>query len=149
MSEEPVIHLEQSLASTKALLDRDRITVGPKGGLKESLGKPPISLVPAELVLGAARAFAFGVAKYSRHNWRKGITRGELYDALQRHLLDYVEGIDSADDSGLLHLDHAAACLGMLMQTCKDNLSPDDRHNKQKPELTQEQPVYVGGRRYD
>lgn len=112
-----------------ALRDEARTTTSPGGGLKESIGKPPISLVPAELVLGAARAFAFGAKKYSRHNWRKGITRGELFDALQRHLFDYAEGADRADDSGLLHLDHAAACLAMLMQTCKDNLSPDDRHH--------------------
>jgi len=114
---------------TFVLRDDSRTTVSPGGGLKESIGKPPVGLVPAELILGAARAFEFGAKKYSAHNWRRGIARAKLYDALQRHLLDYVEGLDHAEDSGLLHLDHAAACLGMLMQTCKDKLSPDDRHH--------------------
>lgn len=111
------------------LRDHDRTVMSATGGMKESIGKPPISLVPAELIYGAARAFEFGAKKYSPHNWRKGIPRCELYNALQRHLADYNEGVDRAGDSNLLHLDHAAACLAMLMQTCKDNLSPDDRHN--------------------
>lgn len=108
-----------------------RTTIHPTGAAKESGGKPPISLVPSELVLGAARAFDFGAKKYSSHNWRKGIPTSKLYDALQRHLLAWNDGEDVADDSKLDHLDHAAACLAMLMTTVKGHREMDDRYARE------------------
>lgn len=107
-----------------------RTTVHPTGAAKESGGKPPISLVPSEFIKGAARAFAFGAKKYSPYNWRKGIPTSKLYDALQRHLLAWNGGEDVADDSGLSHLDHAAACLAMLMQTAAASPELDDRYKE-------------------
>ena len=107
-----------------------QVTYGPTGGAKESEGKPPISLVPREFIEGAARAFAFGAKKYSAHNWRKGIAHSKIYDALQRHLTAYNEGEDLADDSKLKHLDHAAACLAMLMAGCVDHPELDDRYKE-------------------
>jgi hypothetical protein len=100
------------------------------GGEKESAGKPPVALVPAELMLGAARAFAFGEKKYSAHNWRKGVPACEYYSALQRHLLAWIEGESQDRESGYSHMDHAAACLAMLMQTLKDRPDLDNRHKK-------------------
>lgn len=108
--------------------DPARTTVHTTGGAKEDGGKPPISLVPSELIEGAARAFDFGAKKYNAHNWRKGIPTSKLYDALQRHLLAWNEGENVADDSKLDHLDHAAACLAMLMQTVKGHREMDDRY---------------------
>lgn len=105
-----------------------RTVVHSTGAAKESGGKPPISLVPSELVIGAARAFGFGADKYNAHNWRKGIPTSQLYDALQRHLLAWNEGEDCAGDSGLHHLDHAAADLAMLMDTLSRDTGLDDRY---------------------
>jgi len=107
-----------------------QVTYGPTGGAKESEGKPPISLVPREFIEGAARAFAFGAKKYSAHNWRKGIAHSKIYDALLRHLTAYNEGEDIAADSKLKHLDHAAACLAMLMAGCVSHPELDDRHKE-------------------
>jgi hypothetical protein len=98
------------------------------GAQKELGGKPPVSYVPQELILGAARAFEFGAKKYSPHNWRKGIPASELYSALQRHMMAWISGEDFADDSKLNHLDHAAACLGMLMHTVQTKPNLDDRY---------------------
>lgn len=117
-------HEGDSLGFTDPL----RTVIHPTGAAKESVGKPPVSLVPSELIVGAARAFDFGARKYSSHNWRKGIPASKLYDALQRHLLAWSEGEDIAEDSELNHLDHAAACLGMLMSTLKGNREMDDRY---------------------
>lgn len=117
-------HEGNSLGFTDPL----RTVVHATGAAKESVGKPPVSLVPSELVVGAARAFDFGAKKYSSHNWRKGIPTSKLYDALQRHLLAWNEGEDVAEDSKLDHLDHAAACLAMLMSTVKGNREMDDRY---------------------
>lgn len=114
--------------SSLGFTDLARTVVHTTGAAKESIGKAPLSLVPAELMLGAARAFDFGAKKYSPHNWRKGIPASKLYDAMQRHLVAWNEGEDIADDSKLDHLDHAAACLAMLMSTVRGNREMDDRY---------------------
>lgn len=109
---------------------RAHFDVEASGAMKETTGKPPLDLVPAELVYAAGRAFDFGAKKYSRHNWRKGIPTSKLYSALDRHIKAWNEGEEKADDSGLSHLDHAAACLAMLLQTLKDHPHLDDRYKK-------------------
>ena len=88
------------------------------GAQKADTGKPPISLVPRELIEGAARAFAYGAAKYGAQNFRQGLAVSRLVDALMRHLLAWKES-EEVDESGLDHLDHVAASLGMLMDTIK------------------------------
>jgi hypothetical protein len=96
--------------------------------LKYDAGKPPLDLVPRELVEGAARAFGFGATKYRRGGWLVGgLTQGRILAALLRHVLAYSNGEDVDSESGLCHLDHAAACLGMLLATRERKLGADDR----------------------
>lgn len=98
-------------------------------GVKFDGGKPPVDLVPAEFVLSAARAFAYGAVKYSRHNWRGGMKYSRLFSSLQRHLLAWNEGEELDPESGLSHLDHAAASLAMLVSMVKHRTDLDDRHH--------------------
>lgn len=89
------------------------------GGYKGSMDDPrklPIWLVPGALIYGCARALQHGAKKYAANNWRKGMDYSEVYSALQRHLLAWNEDEDIDPDSGLNHLDHAAACLGFLSE---------------------------------
>ncbi len=89
------------------------------GGYKGSMDDPrklPIWLVPRALIDGAARALQHGAKKYAPGNWMRGMDYSEVYSALQRHLLAWNEGEDIDPDSGLNHLDHAAACLGFLSE---------------------------------
>lgn len=86
-------------------------------GMKHDGGKPPVSLVPQALVYGSARAFGFGAKKYARFNYRLGIKASRLLDAAMRHLSEVAEGKVVDEESGLHPLDHAAAALGMLMDT--------------------------------
>lgn len=89
------------------------------GGYKGSMDDPrklPIWLVPRALIDGAARALQHGAVRYAPNNWRKGMNYSEVYSALQRHLLAWNEDEDIDPDSGLNHLDHAAACLGFLSE---------------------------------
>lgn len=89
------------------------------GGYKGSMDDPrklPIWLVPRALIDGAARALQHGAIRYAPNNWRKGMNYSEVYSALQRHLLAWNEDEDIDPDSGLNHLDHAAACLGFLSE---------------------------------
>ncbi len=86
-------------------------------GMKHDGGKPPVSLVPQALIYGAARAYGFGAQKYARYNYRLGIQASRLLDAAMRHLTEVAEGKKVDEESGLHPLDHAAAALGMLMDT--------------------------------
>ena len=112
--------------------DKDRLVVSAGGGAKESKGKPMLYLVPPQMEEGAARALEFGLKKYAANNWRKGISHSELVSAIKRHLNAWNEGEDNADDSGLSHLDHAAADLAMLMNMQVSHPELDDRY---KPEV--------------
>lgn len=90
------------------------------GGYKNSMDdnyveKPPMELVPQALTRGAARVLGYGAVKYAPNNWRRGMRWGEVFGALQRHLTAWNEGENLDPESGLSHLDHAAACLGFLM----------------------------------
>lgn len=89
--------------------------------VKHDGGKPPLHLVPRELLEGAARAYAFGAKKYAAWNYREGdglaITR--LADSALRHLVAWAHAEEADPESGLCHLDHAAAALGMLMDTAR------------------------------
>lgn len=87
--------------------------------IKDNAGKPPVTLVPQALVYGAARAYKFGITKYKRFNFRTppGLPVSELLDAAGRHILERANGLLADPESGLDPLDHAAAALGMAMDT--------------------------------
>ena len=89
--------------------------------IKKDAGKPPIHLVPRELIEGAARAYAFGAAKYDAWNYRKppGLAVTRLMDSCLRHALAWLDGEENDPESGLCHLDHFGASVGMLMDTVK------------------------------
>lgn len=96
--------------------------------LKHDSAKPDLSLLPRELLEGAARAYMFGADKYGRSNWLfGGLSQARLLAATLRHLVAYSNGEDVDPESGLCHLDHAAAALGMLQATRERKLGPDHR----------------------
>ena len=101
------------------------------GGIKKDAGKPRVELVPTELIIGAGRALGYGATKYDVDNYRRGIATRRLIGAILRHLLGWLSGEDLDPESGLDHLDHAAADLGMLMWTVKNRPDCDDRWSEQ------------------
>jgi hypothetical protein len=99
----------------------------PAQGRKDDTGKLPLHLVPVALIASAARAFGYGADKYGVDNWRIGFVRSRLFAALLRHLYAWWNGEDRDSESGLEHLDHAAATLGMLTGNIADGTGLDDR----------------------
>lgn len=97
-------------------------------GKKDDSGKPQVSLVPSEAITGMAKAFGYGAAKYNRHNYRKGIAYSRLLDACFRHLLSFNDGVDTDEESGNEHLDHALASLAMLKYMTVHHKELDDRY---------------------
>ncbi len=95
--------------------------------IKKDLNKAPIHLVPSQCIIGVAKVMGFGQDKYDEYNYRKGegLDYMRLYDAAQRHMLAWSLGEDIDPESGLPHLDHAAASIMML----KDLQSRGGKHD--------------------
>lgn len=86
---------------------------------KADAGKLQISLVPTQIIKDIAEVRMYGNAKYPEggpENWRQ-VEPIRYRDALLRHLLEYIKNPDSIDEeSGLLHLQHAACNLAFLCE---------------------------------
>jgi hypothetical protein len=78
--------------------------------------KIPLEYVPPSAIHALAEAFSDGAKKYGPYNWReKSISSSVYYGAALRHLTAWWDGEDIAEDSGIAHLHHAMACIGMLI----------------------------------
>lgn len=100
---------------------------------KDLLGvkKAPLHLVPPALRIRTARALADGARKYGAYNWRQKAVKLSVYlAAMQRHIDAYWDGEECAPDSGYPHLDHAAACLAIIMDAAAIGKLVDDRPTK-------------------
>jgi hypothetical protein len=85
---------------------------------KDRIGatKPDLSLVPPAGLIAVAQAMKNGADKYGAYNWRGNAVQAMTYLAANmRHVLAYLDGEEVADDSGVEHLAHAAACLFILL----------------------------------
>lgn len=90
--------------------------------------KPAISLIPATSLVHIADAFGDGAAKYGPANWRNDPVSVTTYaDAALRHLFAWFDGEETAEDSGVHHLAHAAACLCIIMDAQEQRSLVDDR----------------------
>lgn len=97
---------------------------------KDILGTKKVSLtcVPPISIAHEARAMMDGARKYGPYNWRDKKVSARIYvDACMRHLLSWFEGEQYAPDSGVHHLGHAKACLGILLDAETTGNLIDDR----------------------
>lgn len=97
---------------------------------KDLLGatKPNLHLVPPALTIHTAKAMENGAKKYGPYNWRSKKVRATIYlDGALRHIVSYLDGEERAPDSGVHHLGHAAACLGILLDALETGNLIDDR----------------------
>lgn len=96
-------------------------------GKKFDNGKPPLGLIPTKALIDEALAFEDGRKKYGQWNYKKGMDWMRIVDAALRHITAFKDGEDFAQDSGVHHLGHARACLGMLLDYYHNKLGKDDR----------------------
>lgn len=97
---------------------------------KEKFGqtKPQLHLVPPAFLVYTATAFRDGARKYGPYNWRENAVIATTYvSAAQRHLASWFDGEELAEDSGVHHLAHAAACLAILIDCIETGNLKDDR----------------------
>jgi hypothetical protein len=93
--------------------------------------KPPIHLIPTEVLRSVATVLGFGAKKYAEHNWRDDLNvtaQSRTYSSIQRHLFAWLEGQDIDPDSGLHHIDHAITQAIILKMSILYAPEMDDRY---------------------
>lgn len=97
---------------------------------KDLLGvkKVPLHLIPAASKIYQALAMEDGAIKYGPFNWRENKVVASIYvSACMRHLEQWFDGEECADDSKKPHLGHAIACLGIIIDALETGNLIDDR----------------------
>jgi hypothetical protein len=97
---------------------------------KDAIGitKAPASVISRPVLAELGLAMMEGALKYGRHNYRAiGVRASVYYDAQNRHMDDWWEGMDIDPDSGLSHVTKAIATLVVLRDSMIQGNMTDDR----------------------
>lgn len=97
---------------------------------KDRIGdtKPPLHLIPPAAEILEAVVMGLGAKKYGPFNWRSSSIRATVYiAAARRHLAQWLDRQDDDPESGVSHLAHARACLGILLDSQATGHLIDDR----------------------
>lgn len=97
---------------------------------KDRIGKtkPPLHLIPPAAEILEAVVMGLGARKYQPFNWRTSKVRATVYiSAARRHLAQWLDGNNDDSESGVSHLAHARACLGILLDAQTSGNLVDDR----------------------
>lgn len=90
--------------------------------------KIPIGLCSPAGLFHEAMAMDDGATKYGAWNFREVDIKASVYlNATLRHILLYFDGEEKAKDSGVHHLGHAKACLGIWLDSIQTGNYVDDR----------------------
>jgi len=107
-----------------------------------ALSKPKLSDVPPVALFGLGAAMSDGAVKYGRFNWRDTEASASVfYDAMMRHLADWYNGEDFADDSKIHHLAHLMASCAIVLDAELHGKLKDDR-DKRKPNSISRNPTW-------
>lgn len=87
-----------------------------------------LSCVPASALLVEGQVMMLGARKYGPFNWRDNSVAASVYvDAAIRHMLAWNSGQDNDSESGVSHLGHVRACMGILIDALETGNLVDDR----------------------
>lgn len=100
------------------------------GGKKFDQGKPSLSLIPPETLLGVAQVFADGAVKYGKHNYKEGLEHTRPLDACLRHTLAILNNEDTDPESKRPHVYHGIASLIIYDWQRLYHPNLDDRYKK-------------------
>lgn len=90
--------------------------------------KPDITSIPPAALIHEALAMQNGASKYGPYNWRAKTVAARVYLAAAcRHIMSYLDGEQNASDSGIHHLGHARASLGIVLDAESMGTLVDDR----------------------
>jgi hypothetical protein len=101
--------------------------------------KTPITLLPSEGIRQGALAMKHGADKYGAYNWRDKNVQARIYaDAIIRHVLEWVDGVDTDRDSGLHPLAHVIANGALVLDALKHGNLIDNRPSKLFPKASRD-----------
>lgn len=117
----------------------------------QGIKKISLSSVPAVAIAHEALAMMDGEDKYGFRNWREKKVVARIYiDAALRHINSWFEGEEAAEDSGVHHLGHARACLGILLDAIETGNLIDNRsagaYPKTAERLSKERQARLGAK---
>lgn len=104
-----------------------------KKNKKDAVGatKAPTSCIPSAGIFAMGAAMQDGGNKYDPFNYRETeVTASVFFNAMMRHLWDWWEGQDFADDSGVHHLGHLMAGSAIVLDGISNGNFVDDRPGK-------------------
>lgn len=108
----------------------------PKTGGQKGQKDERFDLLPMDALEEVARVYGIGARKYADDNWLKGYRWRLSLGALLRHVSRFMIGEDRDQETGCLHLAHAAwHCLTLLTFYMR-KLGTDDRAPAIKPAPT-------------
>lgn len=100
----------------------------PKDILAAEENRVLLHLIPSPALVHEALAMMDGGDKYGPYNFREeGVGAGTYISAALRHIRDWLDGEELAPDSGVHHLGHARACLGIILDGIAMENLVDDR----------------------
>ena len=101
--------------------------------LRHNEGKLQWSLIDYKSLEDLVRVLEFGVKKYARDNWKKGMPITELYDSMHRHMTSFIAGEDTDEESGLSHLGHAMCNLMFMSYMMREKREQFDNRTISTP----------------
>jgi len=116
---------------TTSLSEKETNMETKPGNPKDTLAmnKLPIHLVPPSAIHYASLGLLEGALKYGRNNWREtGVSAVVYYDALMRHMHQWLEQDNLSADAENIHLANAIACLCILIDATEQDVLIDDRN---------------------
>lgn len=75
-------------------------------------------LLPYEAIEEIVRILTYGTKKYKENNWKLGSKKEDkdrVFAAMMRHIVAYKKGAEIDEESGFMHLSHAACNLIFLI----------------------------------
>lgn len=75
----------------------------------------------------AAKVMTFGLEKYGKDNWTKGMPWSEAEASLRRHLEAYASGEDFDPETGIYHLSHVRVNADFIVDYYRSHPEMDDR----------------------
>ena len=93
-----------------------------------NIGKTRYDLLPEFAVNQVARVLTHGAEKYGDNNWRKGLPFSNCLASMKRHIAKMEAGQDYDEETGELHMAHAATNAMFILEYYKIAPEMDDRN---------------------